>query len=514
MVPPGPAPTALAPDPPPAGDVPPGVDAPLAPAPEGSRRAADVAAPPPPLPHGPRVVGPPAGPPTALGAERPGWAWAGLVEVDGRTVMWFEVGGRGEPRHRRDPVAEAEVVERAIARGGELGVPVLGVVESLAVDPQDIAGMATWGKVARQASIVSGSVPLLLAVTGHCHGGLATLFGLADHVVMTADASAYVNGPAAVRSVTAVDVEPIALGGASVHQSVTGLASLVAADRDDAVVALADLLAYLPSAWDAPVPVVPTTDPSGRPSTRAAATVPTDPRASYDVRDVLDDIADVDSVTEVWADHASNLVTAYARFDGRPVAVVANQPRIRAGTLDIAASSKAARHVQAADAAGIPIVTLVDTPGFEPGKDLEWRGMIRHGAELVYAYCAATVPRVCVILRKSYGGAYIVMDSRDIGSDLVLAWPTAEIAVMGAPGAVAILNRREIAAADDPDATRQELEAAYQAQFCTPAVAAARGYVDEVIDPVATRAHLTAALARLAGKRPRLPERRHGNSPC
>jgi acetyl-CoA carboxylase carboxyltransferase component len=170
--------------------------------------------------------------------------------------------------------------------------------------------------------------------------------------------------------------------------------------------------------------------------------------------------------------------------------------------------------VQAADAAGIPLLTLVDTPGFEPGKDLEWRGMIRHGAELVHAYCAATVPRVCVVLRKSYGGAYIVMDSRDIGSDLVLAWPTAEIAVMGAPGAVAILNRRDIAASDDPDATRAELIADYESRFCTPAIAAERGYVDQVIAPEDTRAHLVAAFARLAPKRPGLVERRHSVSPC
>ncbi len=459
----------------------------------------------------PALDGPTLGPATAVGADRPGRASGGLVEVDGRTVAWFEVGG---PGRARDAVAEAEVVERTLLLGAEVGVPVLGVVESLALDPADLAGLVAWGRVAHAATRASGAVPLLLAVVGPVHGGLTTVLGLADHVVLARSVTAYVNGPAAVRAMTAVDIGPDALGGPTVHARDTGLASLVADDRDDAVAALADLLGYHPSAWDTPLPPLSTVDPPGRPSHRAARTVPTDPRASYDVRDVLADVADAGSVLEVRADHAPNVVTAYARLGGRAVAVVANQPRIRAGTLDIAASSKAARHVQAADAAGIPLLTLVDTPGFEPGRDLEWRGMIRHGAELVHAYCAATVPRVCVVLRKSYGGAYIVMDSRDIGSDLVLAWPTAEIAVMGAPGAVAILHRREIAAAPDPDAERARLEADYTARFCTPAVAAERGYVDQVIDPVDTRAHLIAAFARLAGKRPHPVARRHSTIPC
>jgi acetyl-CoA carboxylase carboxyltransferase component len=193
--------------------------------------------------------------------------------------------------------------------------------------------------------------------------------------------------------------------------------------------------------------------------------------------------------------------------------VVANQPSVRAGTLDIDASTKAARHVQLADSANLPILTFVDTPGYEPGRDLEWRGMIRHGAKLVHAYAAATVPRICVILRKAYGGAYIVMDSKTMGSDLVLAWPRAEIAVMGAPGAVAILNRRELAAAADPVTTQQHLEGQYRATYCTPRLAAERGLVDQVIDPAATRAVVAAALVRLQHKRPHLPARRHANEP-
>ena len=396
-----------------------------------------------------------------------------------------------------------------------MGVPVLGVVHSLALDPVDLAGLAAWGRVAHAAVRASGAVPLLLAVTGACHGGLATILGLADHVVVTRAASAYVNGPAAVRAVTAVRVTPDELGGAAAHHRDTGAG--VAGGRrprrrhrrPGRPARLPPLVVGHAAAGGGHARSTRPGLPAGGPHGAGQR-----PRASYDVRDVLDDVADVGSVLEVRADHAPNIVTAFARLGGRAVAVIANQPRIRAGTLDIAAGSKAARHVQAADAAGIPLLTLVDTPGFEPGKDLEWRGMIRHGAELVHAYCAATVPRVCVVLRKSYGGAYIVMDSRDIGSDLVLAWPTAEIAVMGAPGAVAILNRRDIAAATDPDATRAALIAEYETRFCTPAVAAERGYVDQVIDPAATRAHLVAAFTRLAGKRPRRVERRHSTSPC
>jgi acetyl-CoA carboxylase carboxyltransferase component len=304
-----------------------------------------------------------------------------------------------------------------------------------------------------------------------------------------------------------------ALGGPGVHARSTGLASLLATDENDAIDALVELLSHLPDNWLAEPPVTVCTDPADRTSEVAARVVPSDSRAAYDVRELLADVLDHGSLLEVHGQHATNLVTAYGRLGGHPVAIVANQPLFRAGTLDISASSKAARHVQAADSANLPILTLVDTPGFEPGKDLEWRGMIRHGAELVHAYAAATVPRVCLVVRKAYGGAYIVMDSKTMGSDLVLAWPQAEIAVMGAPGAVAILNRRDIAEADDPDGERLRLEQQYQESYCTPRIAAERGYVDAVIDPRDTRAHLVAAFRRLATKRAELPARRHANTP-
>ena len=238
--------------------------------------------------------------------------------------------------------------------------------------------------------------------------------------------------------------------------------------------------------------------------------------ASYDVRTVIDDVCDEHTFLELRPNYAPNMVTGLARLGGRPVGIVANQPMFRAGTLDIEASRKAARFVQWCDAFNFPIITFVDTPGFEPGRDLEWRGMIRHGAELVHAYAEATVPRLCLLLRKAYGGAYIVMDSKNLGNDWCMAWPTAEVAVMGAPGAVQILYRRQLAAIDD-DAERMTeqlaLEAEYSARFANPYVASERGYVDDVIAASDTRRVLADALLRLSTKREQQPSRRHSNTP-
>ncbi|MEO6628016.1 MAG: carboxyl transferase domain-containing protein, partial [Aquihabitans sp.] len=423
---------------------------------------------------------------TPIGADRPARARAELCEVDGRTVAYVEIDGR---RADQSGAAEAEVVERGLRLAGDLGCPVLIVIRSVSVTPDHggIDALVAWGRVAAAAVRISGVVPLLVAVTGAVHGSLTPLLGLADHVIVTRDATAYLNGPRPVSLVTGTAITPTELGGAVVHATRSGLAALVAHDHDDAVTALADLLAHFPDNHLVVPPHWPSTDSPHRQCPAAAAVVPAETNRSYDVREVLADVFDEGSVLEVYASHAPNLVTAYARLDGRSVAVVANQPAVRAGTLDIESSGKGARHVQLADAFGLPIVTFVDTPGYQPGRDLEWRGMIRHGAKLVHAYASASVPRVSVILRKAYGGAYIVMDSRTMGSDLVLAWPTAEIAVMGAPGAVAILHRRDLDTAHDPDARRLELEAAYRDAYCSPRIAAERGLVDEVIDPADTR---------------------------
>jgi acetyl-CoA carboxylase carboxyltransferase component len=294
------------------------------------------------------------------------------------------------------------------------------------------------------------------------------------------------------------------------------VAAVVVDDDADALAALATILDYLPDHHLDDPPWFPDRDPVDRECTRAAVAVPEASSASYDMRDVITDVVDADSFFELRGRHAPNLVTALARLGGRPVGVVANQPKQRAGTLDIDASRKGARFVQWCDAFNVPLLTFVDTPGYEPGTDLEWRGMIRHGAQLVHAYAAATVPRLCVAVRKAYGGAFIVMDSKRLGNDWYCAWPGAEIAVMGAGGAVQILHGRRLAAIDDEHARRAakvDLEREYNDRFLSPVPAAERGYVDEVIAPGDTRRALAAALARFTTKREDHPTRRHSNSP-
>jgi acetyl-CoA carboxylase carboxyltransferase component len=291
------------------------------------------------------------------------------------------------------------------------------------------------------------------------------------------------------------------------HARRTGVASIVVDDELAARDALAELLWYLPDHHLADPPWHACDDPIDRPCTMAAATVPARATEPYDVREVVRDVCDHESLLEVRAHYAPNLVTALATLGGRPVGIVANQPLHRAGTIDIEASSKAARFVTWCDSANLPILTFVDTPGFEPGRDLEWRGMIRHGAELVHAYAAATVPRCSVVLRKAYGGAYIVMDSRGIGNDLCVAWPSAEIAVMGAVGAVEILYRNASAA------ERAQLTSEYEVAFNNPYRAAERGLVDAVIAPEQTRRVLVDALEVLSTKHDRQPSRRHSNTP-
>jgi acetyl-CoA carboxylase carboxyltransferase component len=325
--------------------------------------------------------------------------------------------------------------------------------------------------------------------------------------VVTPEATAYVVGPDTVAAITGQLLTPEELGGATVHARHTGVAAAILADEDAALAWLATLLDHLPRHVDELPERVRGGDPPDRPTPEAGEILPAAAAGSYDVRMIAAAIADDGYLHELWGQWAGNLVTAVCRIDGWPVGIVANQPLNLAGTVDIAASQKGARFVELCDAMNLPILTLVDTPGFFPGKTLEWRGMIRHGAQLAFAYARASVPRVAVVLRKAYGGAYIVMDCRTMGSDLYLAWPSAEIAVMGAKGAVEILHRRE-----DPE-RRVELEAAYEERFLNPYVAADRGFVDAVIDPADTRREVAAAFDLLATKRESLATRKHDNSP-
>jgi acetyl-CoA carboxylase carboxyltransferase component len=453
--------------------------------------------------------------PVSLGARRSDTAAAALGEIDGRSVVEFtlrggkHVGAIGPP--------EGLAIARAARLATETGVPIVGLVASSGADvAEGVASLHAWGLVARALATASGVVPTVLTVVGPCVSGPALLLGIVDVVVMTEEAFAYVSGPDTVRAFTGIDVDHRALGGASLHGTRSGVATFVVADEHAAHEVVAAVLDYLPANHLADPPRWPVDDPVDRDCARAAVAVPARASASYDVRVIVEDVLDAHSFLELRARHAPNMVTGLGRLDGRTVGIVANQPQQRAGTIDIEASEKAARFVQWCDCFNIPLLTFVDTPGFEPGRDLEWRGMIRHGAELVYAYAGATVPRLCVVLRKAYGGAYIVMDSKGMGNDWCGAWPTAEIAVMGAPGAVQILHGRTVRGVTDADERLQvqaDLEHEYEDRFANPYVAAERGFVDEVLSAVDTRRVLAATLEHLSTKREQLPPRRHGNTP-
>jgi acetyl-CoA carboxylase carboxyltransferase component len=442
-------------------------------------------------------------------------AAARIVEWSGRPIVELRV--EGGKHHGAVGAAGAETMERAIRMATELGMPFVARLDTTGADVgEGVSSLHGWGRCARALVDASGVIPTIIIVTGACVSGPALCLGLVDHVIMTTDAFAYVSGPDAVADVTGVTLDRFALGGASVHDHDSGVASLVVDHEQDADDALDVLLAYLPSNHLEDAPSWCCDDVIDRDCASAARTVPGSPVASYDVRTVVRDVVDADSLLELRPGYAANIVTGLAHLEGRSVGVVANQPFSRAGALDIDASQKAARFVQWCDAFNLPVLTFVDTPGFEPGKDLEWRGMIRHGAQLVHAYAAATVPRLCVVLRKAYGGAYIVMDSRQLGNDYCVAWPGAEIAVMGAPGAVRILHSKGLDAIDDPDARRAEQErllTEYETRFGNPFDAAERGYVDAVIDPLDTRRVLAAALEHFSRKRESAPSRRHSNTP-
>jgi len=440
---------------------------------------------------------------------------AEIREVDGRRVVWFRIAGG--KHHGAIGSAGSQTVGAAVRLAGELRLPLLGELDTSGAELREgVAALHAWGRLAAEVVRVSGVVPTLLSVSGACVSGPALALGLFDQVVMTANAFAYVGGPESVAEFTGVQVSREELGGAAVHARQTGVASLVVDDDLEARDALLTILSYLPdhhladprrASWD---------DSPRRPCEIAASTVPSRSTASYDVRAVVEDVVDLGSFFELRPHYAPNLVIGLAHLDGRSVGIVANQPRHRAGTIDIEASRKAARFVAWCDRFNLPIVTFVDTPGFEPGRDLEWRGMIRHGAELVHAYAAATVPRMCVVLRKAYGGAYIVMDSRGIGNDLCIAWPSAEIAVMGPGAAVQIVHGRRLRAVGDAD-ERAELASTlvdeYAVAFDNPYRAAERGLVDSVVEPTDTRRVLCAMLEMLATKRDAQPSRKHSNTP-
>lgn len=427
-------------------------------------------------------------------------------ELAGLDVVWVDVDA--STRSGALSSESSLMIEHAARTAVGVSAPLVCVMRSSGADiVEGFAALHGWGRAAQALADCSGIVPTIFVVDGPAVSGPALLIGLADLVVMTEDAYAFVSGPTMVAEFTGVVVDTLELGGAASHARYTGAASLIAADLPSAIDLVEQLLGYLPRHNADEPPLRPTDDPADRQVPEAGALMPATSTGSYDVRQVVRAVCDDGELLELRARWAPNVVTGFAAIAGMPVGIVASQPIALAGTLDIPASQKAARFVAMCDAFNLPIVTIVDTPGFYPGKDLEWRGMIRHGAQLVFAYARATVPRICLILRKSYGGAYIVMDSKTMGNDLCIAWPAAELAVMGAGQAAAILQRRAT-----PE-ERAAFEADYAERLLNPYVAAERGLLDAVIEPAETRQVIADALLVLRDKRERIIARGHDNTP-
>ncbi|HEY3845239.1 MAG TPA: carboxyl transferase domain-containing protein [Acidimicrobiales bacterium] len=423
--------------------------------------------------------------------------------IGGRNVVI--VRSLGTMRRGAITHADGRRLCEAADQARNLRIPFVFFVASSGADVLDgVAALHGWGNAAAAISRCSGIVPVIAAATGPVVSGPALLLGLSDLVVMNSEAVAFVSGPEMVAAFTGVTIGLHELGGVSTHARSSGLCAV---ESDDVEGAVAELLEYLPGHADEMPPISTIADPVLRSVPELREVIPDRKAATYDIRDVIRAVADDGEFRELWPRWAGQIVTGFARLGGLPVGVVANQPRILAGTLDIAASQKGARFVRLCDSFNLPIVSLVDTPGFLPGKDLEWRGMIRHGAELAFAYAQATAPRICLILRKAFGGAYIVMDSRGIGNDICLAWPGAEIAVMGASGAVQILYR-----GIEPG-ERTEREQDYEEAFLNPWPASERGLVDQVIDPADTRIVLCSVLRQLCTKRELVVGRKHDAGP-
>lgn len=437
----------------------------------------------------------------------------GWGTVDGRTVFVYAHdfrifgGSLGE--------AHAAKIHKVMDLAEAAGAPIVSLSDGAGARIQEgVCALAGYGGIFRRNARASGVIPQISVILGPCAGGATYSPALTDFVFMVRDISQmYITGPDVVQAVTGEEITHEALGGADVHTGISGAATFVFDTEAECFEEVRHLLSLLPSNNRELPPVVEPGDDPDRRNDVLLDLVPADPTRAYDMREVIGEVVDDGDFLEVHANWASNVVCALARLDGNVVGIIANQPAVLAGVLDIHASEKAARFVQTCDAFSIPLITLVDVPGFLPGRGQEHDGIIRHGAKLLYAYCCATVPRVQLILRKAYGGAYIVMDSRSIGADLSLAWPTNEIAVMGAEGAANVVFRREIAASDDPAALRAQRIKEYRQELMHPYYAAERGLVDDVIDPAHTRVALISALAMLRSKRVDLPARKHGNPP-
>ena len=437
----------------------------------------------------------------------------GYGRVDGRQVFAFAqdftvFGG-----------SLSEAVSQKICKVMDLaaktGCPLVGLNDSGGARIQEgVTSLAAYGDIFLRNTLFSGVIPQISVIVGPAAGGAVYSPAITDFVFMVSGTGQmYITGPDVIKAVTGEEVTHEELGGAAAHATHSGVAQFGYETEEECIAEVRRLLGFLPGNNLDDGPLVVTGDGAGQADPDLASLVPDDANRPYDVRDIIYRVVDDEEFMEVQQSFAPNIVVGFGRMDSRTVGIVGNQPQHLAGVLDIDASNKAARFVRFCDCFNIPLVTLVDVPGFMPGVDQEYGGIIRHGAKLIYAYAEATVPKVCVIMRKAYGGAYIVMSSKHLRSDVNLVWPSAEIAVMGAEGAVNIIYRGEISGSGDPNQTRKELMADYQEKFTNPFVAANRGFVDDVIDPAETRPRLIRALEMLQNKQDTLPAKKHGNIP-
>jgi acetyl-CoA carboxylase carboxyltransferase component len=454
---------------------------------------------------------------TEFGLDRQHFLGDGVVTghgtIDGRLVFVFSqdftvFGGSLSE-------AYAEKICKIMDLAMKVGAPVIGLNDSGGARIQEgVASLGGYAEIFLRNVLASGVVPQISVILGPCAGGAVYSPAMTDFTIMVEGTSyMFVTGPNVVKAVTHEEVDSDALGGAGVHTGRSGVAHLAARDEAEALDHVKRLVSHLPQNNLADVPLVPTKDPADRMDPDLDSVVPDDPQKPYDMHDVLRRVVDDADFFEIQPAWAANIIIGYARIGGRSVGIVAQQPSVLAGALDIDASVKAARFVRTCDAFNVPLVTFVDVPGFLPGVAQEHGGIIKHGAKLLYAYCEATVPKVTVITRKAYGGAYDVMSSKHIRGDINFAWPTAEIAVMGAEGAVNIIFKDAIGAAEDAVAEHKRLVTEYEAEFSNPYIAAARGYIDEVILPRETRPRLVRSLEILADKRDTNPRKKHGNIP-
>lgn len=406
-------------------------------------------------------------------------------------------------------------IGRVMQLARENGAPLIGIYDSGGARIQEgVMALAGVGEMLLGNTLCSGLIPQIAVVVGPSAGGAVYSPAICDFIFTVKDITQmYITGPDVVRAVTRETISHQDLGGAEIHARQSGVAHFMYDSEIECFQAVRELLGFLPQSHDSALPIKETTDKPTRTDESLRRLVPANPRIPYDMKRLIKSLVDDGIFLELQERFARNIITGFAHLEGHPVGIVAQQPAYMAGSIDINASTKAARFVRFCDAFGLPLVTLVDVPGFMPGRDQEHHGIIRHGAKLIYAYAEATVPKVTVITHKAYGGAYIVMSSKHLRGDVVYAWPTAEIAVMGAEGAVNIIYRKEIAQAEDHEATRRELTARYEEKFNNPNLAAERGYVDAIIDPAETRPQVIRALRMLRHKKTTNLPRKHGNIP-